>query len=251
LKGPFLVLLLAASQVHAQTPVLRTLVEHMSRGIRATKPGDWVTYKLDGGGARVHYWRLAAVGEEKDALGRAALWIELDLGTHPAMAAPLGQLKLLVAKDTGLSAQGITRLIVATGFDRPQEYSQEALALALAKEPSTAHPAAAAGTPRPTVHSGRETQLMTLAGTVSAVPVELRYRSTVVKRLWLSREIPVLQLAKLEIPGIGQAMEVRDFGVDAKPLMALPAPDAPKVRLEYLDEAFVRLPQLGDDGEGE
>jgi hypothetical protein len=254
MKGLLLVFLLAALPASAQTPpMVRTLVEHMSRGLRTTKVGDWVTYRLDGGGSHVHYWRLAAVGEQKDALGREALWIEIDLGTHPAMAAPLGQLKLLVAKDGGLSAQGITRLIVATGFDRPQEYSREALAAALGKEPAAALPAvpAAAQGARPTLRSGRETQLMTLAGTVPAVAVELRYRNTVVKRLWMSREIPVLQLAKIELPGIGQAMEVRDFGVNAKPLMALPAPDAPKVRLEYLDEAFARLPQLAEDEEGE
>src|SRR5215218_4854401 len=131
MRGLLLVLLLAALPARAQTPpAVRTLVEHMSRGIRATKVGDWVTYKLDGGGSRVHYWRLAAVAEQKDAQARDALWIEIDIGAHPAMAAPLGQMKLLVAKDAGLNAQGITRLVVATGFDRPQEYSQEALAAA-------------------------------------------------------------------------------------------------------------------------
>jgi len=243
--------LLAVQPVGAQPPpVVRSLMEHMSRGVRATQVGDWVTYKLDGGGKRVHYWRLAAVGQEKDRLGRDALWIEIDLGTHPAMAAPLAQMKMLVAKETGISAQGITRLIVASGFDPPQEYSPEALALALGKEPTAPRPGAASAGPRPTIQSGRETQLMTLAGTVPAVPLEVRYRSTVIKRMWMSREIPVLQLAKVEIPGIGQAMEVRDFGVDAKPLMPIPPADRPKVKLEYLDEAFAKLPRF-DDGEGE
>lgn len=254
MRGTLLLLwLLAAPPAGAQAPpAVRTLVEHMSRGVRATKVGDWVTYELDGGGRRVHYWRLAAVGEEKDRLGRDALWIEIDLGTHPAMAAPLGQLKMLVARETGLSAQGITRLIVASGFDRPQEYSPEALEVALGREPTAARRGRAAG-PGPGIRSGPETRLMTLAGTVPAVPLEVRYRSTVIKRLWMSREVPVLQLAKIEIPGIGQSMEVRDFGVNAKPLMAMPEPDAPKVRLEYLDEAFSQLPQPGADasaGEG-
>ncbi len=246
------VLLLAVTPAAAEAPpAVRTLMEHMSRGMRETKVGDWVTYKLDGGGRRVHYWRIAAVGQEKDRLGRDALWIEIDLGTHPGMAAPLGQMKMLVAKETGISSQGITRLIVASGFDRPQEYSPEALSQALNKEPAAKKPAPAAGV-SPGIRSGPETQLMTLAGTVPAVPLEVRYRSTVIKRLWMSREIPVLQLAKIEIPGIGQSMEVRDFGVNAKPLMALPEPDAPKVRLEYIDEAFSHLPQLdADEGAGE
>lgn len=156
-----------------------------------------------------------------------------------------------MAKDAGLSEQGITRLIVATGFDRPQEYSPEALAVALRRAPQASR---AARTPAlgetPTIRSGRERQLMTLAGTLQAVPLEVRYRSTVIKRMWMSRDIPVLQVAKLEIPGIGQAMEVRDFGVNARPMMPMPAPDAPKVKLEYLDEAFDALPVPDDEAQG-
>jgi hypothetical protein len=250
-RGALLTLLLVALPAQAQTPpAVRTLLAHMAKGVRTTKVGDWVTYRLDGGGRRVHYWRLAAVGEERDRLGRDALWIEVDMGTHPGMAAPLAQLKMLVAREAGISEQGISRLIVATGFDRPQEYSPEALAVALKGAPRTPRAAAPPLGAAPSIQSGREQQLMTLAGTVAAVPMEVRYRSTVIKRMWMSREIPVLQLAKIEIPGIGQAMEVRDFGVKAKPQMRLPAPDAPKVKLEYLDEAFSKLPIPDEDVQG-
>ena len=106
------------------------------------------------------------------------------------------QIRMLIARGRwgGLRCDGVTRLIVAIGFDKPQEYSQEALDWALTKHPSSRAPAAPLRLSRlgepPVVRTGKETRLMTPAGTVSAVPVEVMYRSTVVKRTWMSREIP-------------------------------------------------------------
>ncbi|HVG63825.1 MAG TPA: hypothetical protein VNA24_34995 [Hyalangium sp.] len=244
-----MLVLLAAAPAPAAMPG-KTLLDHLAKGLRKTQPGDWVTYKLDGGGARVHYWRLAVVGEEKDRLGRDALWLEMEMGTHPAMRAPLSQLRMLVARGNGVAfdAGGVTRLIVAMGFDRPQEYSQEALAWALTKR-SQPQPS---GPPRrppeaPMVRSGQETRLMTPAGTVTAVPIDVLYRSTIVKRTWVSREIPILQLAKIEIPRIAHALEVFEYGVNAKPRMLLPDPKTPQVRLEYAEKAFPQLPWLEEE----
>jgi hypothetical protein len=241
--------LLAAAPAPAAMPG-KTLLDHLAKGLRKTQPGDWVTYKLDGGGARVHYWRLAVVGEEKDRLGRDALWLEMEMGTHPAMRAPLSQIRMLVARGDGVAfdAGGVTRLIVAMGFDRPQEYSQEALEWALTKrsQPRASSP------PRrppetPVVRSGQETRLMTPAGTVTAVPIEVLYRSTVIKRTWVSREVPILQLAKIEIPRIAHALEVFEYGVNAKPRMLLPDPKTPQVKLEYAERAFPQLPGLEEE----
>lgn len=252
MRALVLMVVLAASAASASPPAtVRTLLEHMARGGRDMRVGDWVTYRLDGGGARVHYWRLAVVGSEKDKLGRDAFWLEMEVGTHSAMRAPLGQLKLLVASGESLGAQGaVTRLIVGYGFDKPQEYSQEALEQALRERPpSPPDPGEPAEKPEPrlteppVVQSGQPQRLMTLAGTVSAVPVEVRYRKTVVKRMWMSRDIPVMHLARIEIPGIREALEVADFGVDATPRMRMPEPGAPKVRLEYAEKAFPSLPE--------
>ena len=33
----------------------RELVQHMSRGARPARMGDWVTYRFNGGGVRVYY----------------------------------------------------------------------------------------------------------------------------------------------------------------------------------------------------
>ncbi|ADO73207.1 hypothetical protein [Stigmatella aurantiaca] len=241
--------LLGAAPAVAAMPG-KSLLDHLAKGLRSTQVGDWVTYRLDGGGARVHYWRLAVVGEEKDRLGRDALWVEMEMGTHPAMRAPLSQIRMLVARGEGVAfdAGGVTRLIAAMGFDRPQEYSPEALAQVLAKRPPRPRAApAGAGPSAPVVRSGQETRLMTPAGTVTAVPLELLYRSTVIKRTWLSREIPILQLAKIEIPRIAHALEVVEYGVDAKPRMLLPDAKTPQVRLEYVDKAFPQLPWLEEE----
>jgi len=245
-----LVLLLVAGTASASMPG-KPLLDHLAKGLRTTKVGDWVTYKLDGGGARVHYWRLAVVGEEKDKLGRDALWLEMDMGTHPEMRSPLSQIRMLIARGDGVAfdANGITRLIVAMGFDRPQEYSDEALQWALTNQskPKPPQPQANKARFNPVVRSGQETRLMTPAGTVTAVPVEVLYRSTVVKRTWLSREIPILNLAKIEIPRIAHALEVHEYGVNAKPRMLLPDPKTPLVKMEYADKAFPQLPWLEEE----
>jgi hypothetical protein len=256
-----LLLMAAPAGAAPPAPAVRELLDHMAKGVRAARVGDWVTYKMDGGGARVHYWRLAVVGEEKDKLGRDAVWVELDMGTHPEFRAPLGQMRMLVARDEQgeLRYDAVTRLYVGGPFDRPQEYSDEALEHVMNQNQeergkrekskaarATSTPAPRGATVRPVVRSTKESRLMTHAGTVSAVPVEVVYRSTVVKRMWMSREIPLMHLAKIEIPGIGQTMEVAGFGIDAKPRMVLPPPNAPKVRLEYADRVFPDLPGSED-----
>ncbi|HZI16022.1 MAG TPA: hypothetical protein VE153_36985 [Myxococcus sp.] len=255
-----LLLVAAPAGAAPPAPAVRELLDHMAKGVRGARVGDWVTYKMDGGGARVHYWRLAVVGEERDKLGRDAVWVEMDMGTHPEFRAPLGQMRMLVARDEKgeLLYDAVTRLLVGGPFDRPQEYSDEALEHVMKqngeeqarreqnKAARAAKPPPRAATVRPVVRSTKESRLMTHAGTVSAVPVEVVYRSTVVKRMWMSREIPLMHLAKIEIPGIGQTMEVAGFGIDAKPRMVLPPPNAPKVRLEYADRVFPDLPGSED-----
>jgi hypothetical protein len=250
MKGLLLALLLVAAPALAAPPMMKTLLDHMAQGGREPRVGDWVTYQLNGGGARVHYWRMAVVGEEKDRHGRPALWYEMEMGTHPAMRSPLGQVKMLSAREVKPGGpHAITRLITATGFDKPQEYSAEALDFTLG-EIVSAEAKQRASAPAPVrkpkgLRTGKETRLMTFAGTLTAVPVEVTYRDTVVKRLWLSRDVPVVHLARIEIPGIQQTMDLYDYGVDAKPRMLMPEPNAPKVRLEYVDQAFPAPPQEG------
>ncbi len=232
-------LTLAASSF-ASSPVERALIEHMAKGVPAAKVGDWVTYQLSGG-PRKAFLRLSVVAEEKDDQGREAQWLEMELGEHHLMKSPMAQIRMLVAKGEGMNKDGVTRMFWGGPFDPPQELSRDSLAFAMKGDGVK---------PRPASHvppqmkadvkltSGDEQRLLTLAGTVAAVPVEVRYRSTVIQRFWLSRQIPVLQLAKLEIPAIHHAMEVRDFGTNAKPLMRLPPKGAPKVEMHAVEENF-------------
>ncbi|WP_141588756.1 hypothetical protein [Myxococcus sp. AB056] len=252
--------LVLAVPLQAEANPARELVQHMSRGARPARLGDWVTYRFNGGGLRIYYWRLAVVGEQKDKEGRDAVWVEMEAGTHPAMKSPLAQMRMLVAREGDvIRYDAISRLYIGTGFNQPQEYSDEALQHVLKQQQEAAKNAQAAapqkpsklpGGVKPMARSGKETRLMTLAGTVAAVPVEVVVKSTVIKRMWLSREIPLLNLAKMEIPGIGHAMEVAEYGIDAKPRMRIPAPDAPKINLEYADAILDDLPGAADDGHG-
>ncbi|WP_240359668.1 hypothetical protein [Pyxidicoccus trucidator] len=258
-----LALLLSAAPARAAAPpqpAMQALMDHMSKGARTSRVGDWVTYRMDGGGARVHYWRMAVVGQEKDRYERDAVWLEVEFGTHPAMRSPLGQMKMLVAlgEEENPKHHPITRLIASAGYGKPQEYSPEALEHSLKKKPppeeaprAKASPPPSA-MPRPSVRAGKQSRLMTHAGTVTAVPVEVVLRSTVIKRMWISRELPVINLAKIEIPGIGQSMEVAEYGVDAKSRIRMPLPNEPQIRLEYAEQKFANLPWLqSEEGEEE
>ena len=217
-------------------PVARTLMHELAKGLPPAAVGQWVTYRLDGGLNRSGYWRLSVVGKQRDEQGRDAVWVEMELSQTAKMVAPLFQMRMLVANRGGLQADGISRVIVAAGVEKPQEL--DARAVHVLNERPSAGPASpdseAEHLSRADVHlrAGKARKLMTLAGTLEAVPVEMLYRDTVVERFWMSRQVPVLQLAKIEMPAIDQSMEVRDYGLDARPMMHLPDPSAPKLSLD-------------------
>ena len=218
--------------------------EQLTHGLTGAKVGQWVTYRFDDGGDRVHFWRIAVVGEEKDALGRPALWLELDVGQHHEMKSPLSQMRLLVARSVGLGKGGVTRAFVSFGVQRPREVEPASLELI---EPGEAPKAAAAEEPidrrLATMTEGMPTRLITQAGTVTARPIEMKVRQTVVKRIWVSEQIPILQVAKVELLPISHSMEVRDYGADAKSLMPPPSPTAAKISLEpYTADPAVKEP---------
>jgi hypothetical protein len=191
--------------------------------------GEWVTYQMDGG-PQPGFVRLAVVAEQKDARGREAVWVELEFGQHPELKAPLAQFLLLVARNTGLRAEGVSRLFVTQGFEKLQEVDTAALPFFLG--PPGKQPARLPVGQGSTVRRGPPTRLMTLAGTVTAEPLEVRHRQLVLKRYWVSRELPILRLAKLEFPPIRYSMEARDYGLDARPRLVPPAPSDQKITLE-------------------
>ncbi len=218
---------MAAQAIGSKDPVAQALIRHMADGPIDAKPGDWISYRIDAVSGRVSFWRLSAVGAEKDALGRDALWIEVELGHHPDLRAPLLQMKMLVAR-AGLAAERVSRLLVAIGADPPQEISPDRLRALWQPMPRwTIHNSGA-----DIVRTGEETRLMTYAGTVAAIPIEIHVGGSVIERIWMSHRLPLFGLAKFEMPLIGHSMEVTGFGRDAAPRMILPDGADPNVRLD-------------------
>jgi hypothetical protein len=165
------------------------------------KVGEWVTYRLEG-----RYWRIAAVAHDAEGL-----WLELEFGDHPALKAPMAAFKLLVSGDR------VSRAILALGADAPREIPPADLQRFFPRDPPRGPPPV---DPSIAVKTGRLQPLLTSHGTVTARPVEVRLRTTVIKRLWLCDAIPLLGLAKLELPALGYAMEAYDWGSDAQPRVA-------------------------------
>ncbi|MBL8956502.1 MAG: hypothetical protein JNK82_37350 [Myxococcaceae bacterium] len=224
-------LLLAVAPAPAGLPGGSALHAHLPNVLETVKVGEWVTYRFDPGDGREYFWRIAIVGEELDRLGRPAVWVELDVGNHHAMKAPIAQMKVLASRAQGLSAQGVTRMFSAFGIDRPREVEPSELPKVLLGEAEKK--AAEVKRPREvTTRRGEPTRLMTAGGTVSAAPHEVRLGGTLLKRYWVSEAIPILHLAKIEFPAVQHAMEARDWGLDAKAEMATPDPAAATIRME-------------------
>ena len=240
-----------ASASAALGPFTEAVKEASRDGLTDAKVGQWVMYRLDGGRGRVSYWKLALVGEEKDRLGRPATWIEMEFGQSDKMVAPLGQIRMLVARKDGFSAGTVTRMFVAIGTGRAQEvdaasvHSLEKPSADSEAEPEQDEPLSPAARAALSVRTLKKSQLMTLAGTVTATPTEMRFKETLIKRIWMSEQVPILGIAKIEYPGVDHSMEVRDFGVDAKPQMVLPTDDFPKINLD----PPVPPPGTGDEGD--
>ncbi len=202
----------------------RVVGTHLSRGAVPAQVGHWATFRM-GGAGRTQYLRIAVVGEEKDARGRDAFWVELDVGTHPSLKAPLLQTKLLMAKKLFWSPDGVTRVYLAVGHERPKEVRVDQV---FPPEPPQAR---AEGPVATTSREGRAQKVMTAAGSLDAVPVELLVRNEVIQRVWVSREVPLFHIAKLELPPIDHAFEVHAYGTDARPQMRVPLTDGSRPEL--------------------
>ena len=216
--------------------VAQALIRHMASAPATATPGEWISYRAQAGGERVSFWRFSAVGAEKDARRREALWIELELGHQPDLRAPLLQMKMLVARTEQANGERVTRLFVALGADPAQEISEDQLHRLL-HLPQMAEPrlvATAGDSPSPDeiIRTGEEARLMTRAGTLLAIPIEIYFRGSLVERIWMSRRLPLLGLAKLEMPGTGYLMEVTGFGKGAAARMILPEQIDRAIRLE-------------------
>lgn len=192
------------------------------------KSGDWVTYRVSGDGGRASFWRMAAVGEERDNQHRPAVWIEVEVGESRELAAPLARMRMLVAQNQEVSAASVSRLIVAVGVEPPLELDAEARARFLEDAPL----GASAERRAVSVREARRGWTMTRMGTLAARTVEIRIDGQAVERLALSNAVPLLGLVRLELTHAVYAMELDGYGHDAKPRIEIPEPASPRIRVE-------------------
>jgi hypothetical protein len=159
----------------------------------------------------VAYWRVAQLGD----------WVEMEFGTHPELKAPLAQLKLKL--EHGRLGKGeLSRAMVALAAGPAHELSRQDLAVLPVLPPPPAVPSTLHATSR-----SSHVRLMTRMGTIPAVLWEIATGDTVLQRAWFSQAVPVLRLAKLEVPGV-VTLEAEDWGAQAQPRIAMPGgPAAP------------------------
>ena len=63
---------------------------------------------------------------------------------------------------------------------------------------------------------------------------EILRAGAVIERLWISPRVPLLHLAKLEVPATGYAMMVAAFGKDAAPRILLPSEPTKRIGVESI-----------------
>jgi hypothetical protein len=208
----------------------RSSWDRLAAALSEARVGQWVTYALRTGDGWRSYIRIAVVGEATDSLGRPAQWVEVEIGQHSAFASPLAQARALVARGPGPLRDRVSRLFLAQGADPPLEVETGTLIAWLNEKGRAGDPTSPGGTGK--VQVGKETLLMTPVGSVPAVPVEIYDRGVRIERLWMSRSVPVLRLAKWEFPAIRHLVEVVGHGLDATARMILPPPNSPKIRMD-------------------
>ncbi len=186
--------------------------------LQRARVGEWVTYRLDGGGGRVSYLRLAVTSEQPDASGRPAVWVDLELGLEERLRAPLARISVLAARQEGLTRAGISRLIVGAGSARPQELDPAGFSRWV-PAPLLSAPTAPGRAQVVTV----ERSVSTPAGTVRARCAQTTLGDQVLHSVCTHPGIPLLGLAEVSLPRLGHSLRLQASGVAASRRMP---PDA-------------------------
>jgi hypothetical protein len=173
---------------------------------------------------------MAAVEAAKGAHGEDLLWLEIELGTDSSFVSPMAQLRMLVPHVLDLEQKDVQRLIVGIGGQKPTEFEPTTVLLANASDERIR--------PAPTRQSvqldkvGNAVDIQTRAGPVRASPYRLIHGGKVIQVYWLSPTVPLLHLAKIEIPKLEQSLVIHDFGTDATSRVSLPSVNSPNTNVE-------------------
>lgn len=174
--------------------------------------GDWGVFELDGGGNRRSYLRIAAVGAEPDALGRDALWLELEIALEPTFASPIARMALLAARSAGLGPGGVSRLLWAVGAAAPEEVPPEhlerLLPIRLEVQSSSVAPPGTKVVRARLPWSGAGRQFL-------AQCAETRRGGVLLHRICAAVDAPLLGLLELAVPSVGQSVRLWAAGTAA------------------------------------
>jgi hypothetical protein len=214
------------------------LVAALQASPSTPRVGQWVQYRLSGGEGRVSYWRIAVVGQERDPHGRNAFWLELEWGDHPSLASPLVAVRALIALPDA-SARAVTRAWVSFAGEPARELPPETLFTGRVAELAALRPVTPA--PGPAVRSLPQ-RLVTPAGPLDATRSEIRAGRDTVYRVWHARDVPILGLARVELPGLSHRMELFARGESARCRMALPPPSTANIPSESHSETAGAVP---------
>lgn len=196
--------------------------------------GEWVTYRADGGGARVSYLRLAVVEAAVDSQGRAAVWVELEVATHPDFTSPLARLAVLAARSEGLARGGVTRFILAAGAGAPEEVPVErldgflppALREVTTGQRTAPRTASTVGLPRRI-----ERVVSTHAGTFTASCFDAVSDSVTLHSVCTHPAVPLFGWLVWELPSVGHSLRLHAYGTAARRRM-LPGANRPTIGQE-------------------
>ena len=194
----------------------QVLLAPLQTGTASARAGQWVTYQVTTASGLTVFLRLAAV---KDEPAEHAIWVEVEAGLTAGMESPLLQLALLCERDGDRLTGRVRRAFAAVAHEPAAPLPPALLAKARMEAPSDDRPPPADFRFR----LGAPQDLATRAGRLTARPWELVYKGQVVKRMWMSDAVPLLHLARIEVPAVGQRIDLHDAGEGAEPRVKLPA----------------------------
>jgi hypothetical protein len=218
------VLTVVASAASVDAPALAPRA--LAAAVAEARVGQWVLYALGGPHRDTRYVRLAVVKPQPGSSGEASRWLEVELGMDAALRSPVARMALEIRTGKG-GVAFVSRVVLAYGWERPVEVegalSERWLAatrLASLTAPDGAVPGADVSVAL-SVRPGE--RLMTGAGTLESTRYEARRQGVALRRVWTSRQVPLLGLARMEVAGSGDFVEVHGFGEGATPRVDIPA----------------------------
>jgi len=194
--------------------------------------GRWMVYRLQAGPTRTHFLRLALVRPTTPGVTPGLLWLEMEIGTHPELIAPLARLRAVVDVGAGRAShpqvEGLGQLLSSVGLDAVAELPVDWGGVRDYWRNTDSQSDGGGALPV----RGRRARIRTHAGELDAIPITWSLHSKATKRLWISDQLPLWGVARWEVQGLKRSMEIWSYGegaVTAFPESAVREPVANEV----------------------